>query len=323
MYATDYRNVDGFIFPTTRRPYAGEADDQVVIVAIDMAEITTRLTSRPGARYQMSAPPRVRLSLRRHRVQRPSVGPHRAPPVRALVRERPARRRPDPGSWNEPAAPRAAGSGLSGPYGLLLGAPLPRLTWPGCILVSSASAASVPWSPRPWPGSASSGSPCWTSTPSRQLPRPASSCQPRDARLARAKVEVLAGPCGAPRPLRTPGSRDWSCRSPTRAWPPPWIATCCSAASTVPGPVPCSTWPLTPTWYPSLMAGSCSAGGRGKRLECPGPYEAVLATVERTGLLDDPSTWPALARTTRSAEGNVFPFSAAAAAGETFDCSAR
>jgi hypothetical protein len=40
LYATDYRNVDGFIFPTTRRAYAGEGDDQVVMVAIDMGEIT-------------------------------------------------------------------------------------------------------------------------------------------------------------------------------------------------------------------------------------------------------------------------------------------
>jgi len=40
VYATDYRNVDGIIFPTTRRAYAGEVDDQVVMVAIDMGEIT-------------------------------------------------------------------------------------------------------------------------------------------------------------------------------------------------------------------------------------------------------------------------------------------
>ena len=40
LYATDYRNVHGFIFPTTRRAYAGEGDDQVVMVAIDMGEIT-------------------------------------------------------------------------------------------------------------------------------------------------------------------------------------------------------------------------------------------------------------------------------------------
>ena len=40
LYATDYRNVNGFVFPTTRRAYAGEGDDQVVMVAIDMGEIT-------------------------------------------------------------------------------------------------------------------------------------------------------------------------------------------------------------------------------------------------------------------------------------------
>jgi len=43
-YATDYRNVDGIIFPTKRRVYAYEGDYQIVkeplLVAIDMAEIT-------------------------------------------------------------------------------------------------------------------------------------------------------------------------------------------------------------------------------------------------------------------------------------------
>jgi hypothetical protein len=43
-YATDYRNVDGIVFPTKRRVYAYEGDYQVVkeplLVAIDMGEIT-------------------------------------------------------------------------------------------------------------------------------------------------------------------------------------------------------------------------------------------------------------------------------------------
>jgi hypothetical protein len=43
-YATDYRNVDGIIFPTKRRVYAYEGDYQIVkeplLVAIDLAEIT-------------------------------------------------------------------------------------------------------------------------------------------------------------------------------------------------------------------------------------------------------------------------------------------
>jgi hypothetical protein len=39
LYATDYRNADGLIVPTTRRAYAGEGDDQVVMVAIDMGNI--------------------------------------------------------------------------------------------------------------------------------------------------------------------------------------------------------------------------------------------------------------------------------------------
>src|SRR5277367_5242922 len=43
-YASDYRNVDGIIFPTQRRVYAYEGDYQIVkeplLVAIDIAEIT-------------------------------------------------------------------------------------------------------------------------------------------------------------------------------------------------------------------------------------------------------------------------------------------
>jgi hypothetical protein len=43
-YATDYRNVDGIIFPMKRRVYAYEGDYQIVkeplLVAIDMGEIT-------------------------------------------------------------------------------------------------------------------------------------------------------------------------------------------------------------------------------------------------------------------------------------------
>jgi hypothetical protein len=46
LYATDYRNVDGIIIPTTRRGYAWERDYQLVpeplLVAIDMGEITIR-----------------------------------------------------------------------------------------------------------------------------------------------------------------------------------------------------------------------------------------------------------------------------------------
>jgi len=45
-YATDYRDVDGIIIPTTRRIYAWEGDYQLVpeplLVAIDMGEITIR-----------------------------------------------------------------------------------------------------------------------------------------------------------------------------------------------------------------------------------------------------------------------------------------
>ena len=43
-YASDYRDVDGIIFPTKRRVYAYEADYELVkeplLVKIDMAEIT-------------------------------------------------------------------------------------------------------------------------------------------------------------------------------------------------------------------------------------------------------------------------------------------
>jgi hypothetical protein len=42
LRATDYRDVDGIIIPTTRRAYASEGDDQLVMVAIDMGEITIR-----------------------------------------------------------------------------------------------------------------------------------------------------------------------------------------------------------------------------------------------------------------------------------------
>ena len=43
-YATNYRNVDGIIVPTTRRIYAYEGDNVVVteplLVAIDMGEVS-------------------------------------------------------------------------------------------------------------------------------------------------------------------------------------------------------------------------------------------------------------------------------------------
>ena len=42
LYATGYRNVDGIIIPTTRRAYAPEGDDQLLMVAIDMGKITIR-----------------------------------------------------------------------------------------------------------------------------------------------------------------------------------------------------------------------------------------------------------------------------------------
>jgi hypothetical protein len=43
LYATDYRDVDGIIIPTTRRAWQG--DDHVpefLMIAIDMGEITIR-----------------------------------------------------------------------------------------------------------------------------------------------------------------------------------------------------------------------------------------------------------------------------------------
>jgi hypothetical protein len=43
LYATDYRDVDGIIFPTTRRAYTGEGEsgfEREPMVAIDMAKIT-------------------------------------------------------------------------------------------------------------------------------------------------------------------------------------------------------------------------------------------------------------------------------------------
>jgi hypothetical protein len=46
LYATDYRDVDGIIIPTTRRGYAWQGDYQLVpeplLVAIDMGEISVR-----------------------------------------------------------------------------------------------------------------------------------------------------------------------------------------------------------------------------------------------------------------------------------------
>jgi hypothetical protein len=42
LYAAGYRDVDGIIIPTTRRAYAAAGDDQLVMVAIDMREITIR-----------------------------------------------------------------------------------------------------------------------------------------------------------------------------------------------------------------------------------------------------------------------------------------
>jgi hypothetical protein len=40
LYAADYRDVGGIIFPTTRRAYAPEGDTNLVLVAIDMGKIT-------------------------------------------------------------------------------------------------------------------------------------------------------------------------------------------------------------------------------------------------------------------------------------------
>jgi len=48
-YASDYRDVDGIIFPTKRRVYADEGDHELVkkplLVKIDMAEITLAYSS--------------------------------------------------------------------------------------------------------------------------------------------------------------------------------------------------------------------------------------------------------------------------------------
>ena len=48
-YASDYREVDGIIFPTKRRVYALKADYQLVrepsLVAIDMVEIALEYSS--------------------------------------------------------------------------------------------------------------------------------------------------------------------------------------------------------------------------------------------------------------------------------------
>ncbi|MFE3257285.1 hypothetical protein ACFXPS_15900 [Nocardia sp. NPDC059091] len=40
LYAADYRDIDGIIIPATRRAYATVGDDRIVLVAIDMADIT-------------------------------------------------------------------------------------------------------------------------------------------------------------------------------------------------------------------------------------------------------------------------------------------
>jgi hypothetical protein len=49
-YASDYRDVDGIIFPTKRRVYSYEGDYELVkeplLVKIDMAEITLAYSSR-------------------------------------------------------------------------------------------------------------------------------------------------------------------------------------------------------------------------------------------------------------------------------------
>ena len=46
LYASDYRDVEGIIIPTTRRGYAWQGDYQRIheplLVAIDMGEITVR-----------------------------------------------------------------------------------------------------------------------------------------------------------------------------------------------------------------------------------------------------------------------------------------
>lgn len=40
LHAAGYRDVDGIMIPTTRRAYAADGDDQLVMVAIDIGEIT-------------------------------------------------------------------------------------------------------------------------------------------------------------------------------------------------------------------------------------------------------------------------------------------
>ncbi|KAA0111077.1 hypothetical protein [Mycolicibacterium sp. P1-5] len=40
LHAADYRDIDGIIIPATRRAYTTMGDDQIVLVAIDMAEIS-------------------------------------------------------------------------------------------------------------------------------------------------------------------------------------------------------------------------------------------------------------------------------------------
>jgi hypothetical protein len=46
LYAAGYRDVGGIVFPTTRRAFAEEGDTQVVMVAIDMGEMTLRSPGR-------------------------------------------------------------------------------------------------------------------------------------------------------------------------------------------------------------------------------------------------------------------------------------
>jgi hypothetical protein len=42
LYAGGYRDVDGIVIPTKRRAYASQGDEQLVMVAIDMGDITIR-----------------------------------------------------------------------------------------------------------------------------------------------------------------------------------------------------------------------------------------------------------------------------------------
>ena len=123
---------------------------------------------------------------------------------------------------------------------------------------------------------------------------------PRDARLARAKVEVLA------RALRRSATAaharveglELSVTDPVGLV----VALDCDvlfSCVNVSGPVPCSTWPLTPAWYLSLMAGSCSAGA------VAGGWNARASTTRSWSRWSVPAcsmtrlTWPASARTTR------------------------